>query len=58
MRRILNQAANAAVKMKGSLFAILYGRYFSRLGHNQTLGVNAPSALPFDLEDSAPRCAL
>jgi transposase len=41
MRRILNQAANAAVKYKGSLFAILYRRYVPRLGHNQTIGVIA-----------------
>jgi hypothetical protein len=37
MRRILNQAANAAVKYKGSIFEILYRRYVPRLGHNQTL---------------------
>src|SRR5437899_3673555 len=41
MRRLLNQAANAAVKYKGSLFAILYRRYVPRLGHNQTIGVIA-----------------
>jgi transposase len=41
MRRILNQAANAAVKYKGSLFQILYRRYVPRLGHNQTIGVIA-----------------
>lgn len=41
MRRILNQAANAAVKYKGSIFAILYRRYVPRLGHNQTIGVIA-----------------
>ena len=41
MRRILNQAANAAVKTKGSIFAILYRRYVPRLGHNQTIGVIA-----------------
>ena len=41
MRRILNQAANAAVKLKGSLFEILYRRYVSRLGHKQTIGVIA-----------------
>ncbi len=41
MRRILNQAANAAVKLKGSIFAILYRRYVPRLGHNQTIGVIA-----------------
>jgi transposase len=37
MRRILNQAANAAVKYKGSIFQILYRRYVSRLGHKQTI---------------------
>ena len=41
MRRILNQAANAAVKYKGSIFQILYRRYIPRLGHNQTIGVIA-----------------
>ena len=41
MRRILNQAANAAVRHKGSLFEILYRRYVPRLGHNQTIGVIA-----------------
>jgi transposase len=41
MRRILNQAANAAVKLKGSIFQIPYGRYVARLGHNQTTGIIA-----------------
>jgi Transposase IS116/IS110/IS902 family len=41
MRRILNQAANAAVKYKGSIFEILYRRYAPRLGHNQTIGIIA-----------------
>jgi transposase len=41
MRRILNQAANAAVKYKGSTFQILYRRYVPRLGHKQTIGVIA-----------------
>ncbi|MGH8324661.1 MAG: IS110 family transposase, partial [Steroidobacteraceae bacterium] len=41
MRRILNQAANAAVKHKGSIFELLYRRYVPRLGHNQTIGVIA-----------------
>ena len=41
MRRVLNQAANAAVKYKGSIFQILYRRYVPRLGHNQTIGVIA-----------------
>ena len=41
MRRILNQAANAAVKLKGSIFAILYCRLLPRLGHKQTIGAIA-----------------
>jgi transposase len=39
MRRLLNQAANAAVKHQGSIFAILYRRYVPRMGHNQAIGV-------------------
>jgi hypothetical protein len=41
MRRILNQAANAAVKHKGSIFEIVYRRRVPRLGHNQTIGAIA-----------------
>jgi transposase len=41
MRRILNQAANAAAKLKGSIFEILYHRCVPRLGHNQTIGIIA-----------------
>jgi transposase len=41
MRRILNQAANAAVKAKGSIFEIVYRRLVSRLGHAQTIGAIA-----------------
>jgi transposase len=41
MRRILNQAANAAVKHKGSIFEILYRRFVPRLGHNKTIGAIA-----------------
>jgi transposase len=41
MRRLLNQAANAAVTYKGSISQILYRRYVPRLGHNQTIGVIA-----------------
>ena len=41
MRRILNQAANAAVKRKGSIFEIVYRRLVPRLGHNRTIGVVA-----------------
>src|SRR6266404_5437946 len=38
MRRILNQAANAAVKHKGSIFEIVYRCLVLRLGHNKTIG--------------------
>jgi transposase len=41
MRRILNQSANAAVKLKGSIFEILYRRLLPRLGHKQTIGAIA-----------------
>jgi transposase len=41
MRRILNQAANAAVKRKGSIFEILYRRLVPRLRHNKTIGAIA-----------------
>jgi transposase len=41
MRRLLNQAAKAAVKYKGGIFEILYRRYVPRLGHKQTIGVIA-----------------
>jgi transposase len=37
MRRILNQAANAAVKVKGSIFEIVDRRLVPRLGHAQTI---------------------
>jgi transposase len=33
MRRILNQAANAAIKAKGSVFELLYRRLAARIGH-------------------------
>jgi transposase len=41
MRRLLNQAANAAARTKGSIFEIVYRRYVPRLGHNQTIGTIA-----------------
>jgi transposase len=41
MRRLLYQAANAAVKVKGSIFEIIYRRCVPRLGHNQAIGVIA-----------------
>ena len=33
VRRILNQSANAAIKVKGSIFEIVYRRLVPRLGH-------------------------
>jgi transposase len=41
MRRLLNQAANAAIKVKGSIFEIVYRRTVPRLGHNQAIGAIA-----------------
>jgi len=41
LRRILNQAANAAVKMQGSIFALLYRRYVPRQGHKKTIAIIA-----------------
>ena len=41
MRRILNQAANAAVKAKGMIFEVVYRRTVPRLGHKQTIGAIA-----------------
>ena len=54
VRRLLNQAANAAVKAKGSIFEIVYRRSVPRLGHKQTIGsiahpwcpAHSPSRLP------------
>jgi transposase len=37
MRRILNQAANAAVKAKGSVFQEQYRRLVSRMGHHKAV---------------------
>jgi transposase len=41
MRRVLNQAANAAVKAQGTIFAIVYRRLVPRLGHAQAIGAIA-----------------
>jgi transposase len=41
MRRLLNQAANAAARCKGSIFESLYRRYVPRFGHNHTIGIIA-----------------
>ena len=41
MRRLLHQAANAAVKTKGSLFELVYRRKVPQLGHAQAIGAIA-----------------
>ena len=41
MRRVPNRAANAAVKAKGTIFAIVYRRLVPRLGHAQAIGAIA-----------------
>ena len=41
MRRLLNQAANAAVKTTGRIFQIVYRRRVPRLGHAQAIGAIA-----------------
>lgn len=41
MRRLLNQAAHAAVKAKGSIFQLVYQRLVVRLGHAQAIGAIA-----------------
>ena len=41
MSRLLNQAANAAVKTKGSIFEVVYRRLVPRLGHQQAIGAIA-----------------
>lgn len=41
MRRVLNQGANAAVKAKGTIFAVVYRRLVPRLGHAQAIGAIA-----------------
>jgi transposase len=41
MRRLLNQAANAAAKTKGSIFELVYRRLVVRLGHAQAIGAIA-----------------
>ena len=41
MRRVVNQAAKAAVRAKGTIFAIVYRRLVPRLGHAQAIGAIA-----------------
>jgi transposase len=42
MRRLLHQAANSAVKTKGSIFQLVYRRLVPRLGHAQAIGDATP----------------
>ena len=37
LRRLLNQAANAAVRVKGSEFELIYHRMVVRMGHNKAI---------------------
>jgi len=37
LKALLNQASNAAVKTKGSIFELIYRRLVPRLGHAQTI---------------------
>jgi hypothetical protein len=53
MRRVLNQAANAAVKANGTIFAIVSRQLVPRLGPAQAIGAIRPPALSSELEDSA-----
>jgi transposase len=41
LRRLLNQAANAAVKAKGSIFEMVFRRLLPRLGFKQAIGAIA-----------------
>ena len=51
MRRLLSQTANVAVKVKGSIFEIIYRRYVSRLGHNPAIGVIVHRQVSSDVVD-------
>src|SRR5215204_2164410 len=53
IRRVLNQAANAAVKAKGTIFAVVYRRLVPRLGHAQAIGAITHRLCRL-MEDSAP----
>ena len=55
MRRLLNQAANSAVKAKGSIFALVYRRLVVRLGHAQAIGAIAHRLCRLGMEEPARR---
>jgi transposase len=52
LRRVLNQAAHAAARKKGSYFQAVFRRLLPRLGYKSAFG-HRPSALPRGLEDLA-----
>jgi transposase len=56
MRRLLNQSASAAVKVKGSIFEIVFRRLLPRLGYQQAIWAIALE--PPHLEDSSSARAL
>jgi Transposase IS116/IS110/IS902 family len=54
MRRLLNQAANAAVKRKGSIFEMVYRRLVPRLGHNTISWSSWPICCSINCNSSSP----
>jgi hypothetical protein len=52
MRRVLNQAANAAVKANGTIFAIMYRRLVPRLGHAEVGAITHLSLPESPYDDS------
>lgn len=55
MRRLLNTAAHAAVKIKGSIFELLYKRFVGRVGHCPGDWRDCASVLSAVVEDPARR---
>jgi hypothetical protein len=58
MRRVLNQAAKAAVKAKGTMSAVVHRRLVPRAWSRADDRRHHPPALPIDLEDPARARAL
>jgi hypothetical protein len=58
MRRLLNQAANAAARTKGSIFEIVYRRSVPRLGPQSNDRGHRPPTVSADLVDPAPGSSL
>ena len=57
MRRVLNQAANAAVKAKGTIFAVVYRRIVPRLGHTHGHWCDHPPAVRLSGRSCTSACA-